>query len=159
MKTKLTFQWLSYSQLSLDQLHDILSLRQAVFVVEQHCPYSDIDGLDRNAWHLLGRDADGTLVAYLRVVQPGCKYPEPSIGRVVTHPSVRDQGLGRELMTIAIEKVEELFPGSPIRLSAQVYARGFYQSFGFDIASQPYDEDGIPHVEMLRAPEKKTTEP
>ena len=155
---KITYQWLAYDQLSADQLHDILALRQAVFIVEQRCPYLDIDGLDRHAWHLLGRDADGALVAYLRAVQPGSKYPEPSIGRVVTHPNVRDQGIGRELMTIGIENVEKLFPGSPIRLSAQVYARGFYQSFGFETAGQPYDEDGIPHVEMLRIPEKESTE-
>ncbi|HDH57425.1 MAG TPA: GNAT family N-acetyltransferase [Bacteroidetes bacterium] len=149
---KIRYEWYEFQQLSPGLLYEILALRQEVFVVEQNCPYMDIDGLDRQAWHLLGRNAEGNLVAYLRIVAPGAKYREPAIGRVFTHKSIRGKGIGRELMIRGIKKAEELFPGSAIRLSAQVYAQGFYAQFGFSAVGEPYDEDGIPHVEMVKIP-------
>ena len=148
---KITWHWLKYSQLSIDQLYDILSLRQAIFIVEQNCPYLDADGLDRRAWHLLGY-RDGELVAYLRVVEPARKFTEPCIGRVVTRQKVRRTGVGKELMREGIRRVEELFPGQGIRISAQAHLEKFYGEFGFRAVRGPYDEDGIPHFEMLRQP-------
>ena len=121
-----------------------------VFVVEQDCPYMDIDGLDRNSRHLLGRDAEGLMRAYLRLTEPGYKYEEPAIGRVVTDKTVRGTGTGGELMQRGVEEAERLFPGRDIKLSAQVYAREFYEKFGFRQVSQPYDEDGIMLIAMVR---------
>lgn len=146
------WQWSSFGQLSAQQFHEIVALRADVFVVEQQCVYQDIDGLDRNAWHLLGwqAEAEQRLVAYLRVVMPGYKYNEPSIGRVVTARYCRGRQLGRQLMRTGIDKVLEQYPGSAIRISAQQHLSAFYQSLGFDESSAPYDEDGIAHVQMLR---------
>lgn len=148
----LHYAWYEFQQLSPGLLYEILSLRQEVFIFEQNCPYKDMDGLDPHAWHLLGRNERGDLMAYLRIVAPGFKYREPAIGRVVTHKSIRGTGIGRELMIRGIEKAEELYRGSAIRLSAQLYAQSFYAQFGFSAVGEPYDEDGIPHIEMVRKP-------
>lgn len=152
--TTIHWQWSKLGQLSPDQLYEILRLRQAVFAVEQNCVYQDTDGKDQFSWHLAGwsDSADSpALLTYLRVVFPGEKYAEPSIGRVVTAPSARGAGLGRELMRRAITLTEGEFPGVAIRISAQEHLQAFYQEFGFVRVSAPYDEDGISHIEMLRA--------
>lgn len=128
-----------------------------VFVVEQTCPYLDADGFDQGAWHLRGWTSEGNgdlLGAYVRVLPPGLKYVEPSIGRVVTHQAMRRTGLGKRLMLEAIRRTELIAPGQPIRIGAQRYLERFYADLGFRIASEPYDEDGIMHVEMLRDPRR-----
>ncbi len=145
----IAWNWLHYAQLSVDQLYDLLRLRQIIFIVEQNCPYPDADGLDPQAWHLLGYEK-GVLIAYLRVVEPGRKFAEPSIGRVVTHSSVRGRGAGRELMVEGLRRTEHLYPGQGIRISAQAHLEKFYGEFGFRTVRGPYEEDGIPHLEMLR---------
>jgi ElaA protein len=145
----LEFDWLPFDRLTGRQVHDVLQLRQRVFVVEQTCPYLDADGADPRCWHGLGVK-DGMLVATARIAPPGLKYVEPAIGRVVTAPEVRRHGYGRELMLSAIAQVKRLYPGQPIRLGAQRYLERFYASLGFLPASEPYDEDGIPHIEMRR---------
>lgn len=139
-----------YPELRLDDLYDILELRQRVFVVEQDCPYLDADGVDPSSWHILGRDDHAALVAYARIIPPGVKYTEPAIGRVVTHPKVRGTGVGRQLMREAIMHAVNLFPGEAIRIGAQMHLVRFYSEFGFEPVGDPYDEDGIPHVEMVR---------
>lgn len=153
------WQWSAFEALSVDVLYTVLAARQAVFVVEQRCAYQDIDGLDAWAWHLLGWQPDlvataggKTLAAYARVVFPGKKYAEPCLGRVLTALSARRQGVGKALLGEAIGRVEGQYPASAIRISAQQYLERFYQEFGFRTVSAPYDEDGIPHLEMLRAP-------
>jgi ElaA protein len=157
----LTWQWCAFEQLSLRDLYAILRLRQLVFVVEQECPYLDADDYDAEAWHLLGHvarhdaDADAAaatplLAAYVRIFPPGIKYEEASIGRVVTHPDVRRTGMGKTLMREALRRTEALAPQSDIRIGAQMYLEKFYGQFGFRRASEPYMEDGIPHIEMLR---------
>jgi ElaA protein len=146
------WQWLRFGQLGVDDLYDALALRERVFVVEQNCPYQDADGLDRHAWHLLGRDAAGTLQAVLRVVDPGHKYTEPSIGRVVTAPEARGTGLGRVLMVEGVQRCTAAWPGQGIRISAQAHLQRFYGSLGFEATGEPYLEDDIPHVEMVRRP-------
>lgn len=143
------WHWLRFPELTPDDLYDALALRARVFVVEQG-PYVDPDGLDRHAWHLLGRDDAGTLQACLRVVDPGLKYAEPSIGRVVVSAERRGQGLGRELMQQGIARCTEAWPGRGIRISAQAHLDRFYGSLGFEAVGQPYDEDDIPHLEMFR---------
>ncbi len=144
------WQWRSYKDLSRDELYAILALRQHVFVVEQECFYQDADGLDQYAFHLMGFDRKGILRGYLRLIAPGKRFAEPSIGRVVVHPEVRCRGLGRELMVEGIRKAEVKYPGKPIRISAQQYLEGFYRGLGFELTGEPYDEDGILHVQMLR---------
>lgn len=142
--------WLTFAELSRQQLYSLLQLRQAVFVVEQNCVYLDADSFDQDAWHLLGENS-GQLAAYCRVLKPGGKYSEVSIGRVLTAEKFRGLGLGKELMSVALTHIESEFPASAVRISAQLYLKKYYQDFGFKPVSEPYDEDGIPHIEMLRS--------
>ncbi len=146
----LRWSWLRWDELGVDELHDALALRARVFVVEQNCPYLDVDGLDRASRHLLGRDDAGTLVAYLRAVEPGRKYAEPAIGRVVTAPDARGAGLGHALIAEGLARCAEVWPGRAIRISAQAHLQRYYARHGFQTVGEPYLEDDIPHVEMLR---------
>jgi ElaA protein len=143
--------WQRFAELGVDNLHDALQLRCRVFILEQG-PYLDVDGLDRESWHLLGRDHANTLLAYLRVVDPAVKYAEPSIGRVITAPEVRGSGLGRALMREGLAGCAVRWPGQAVRISAQARLQGFYAQLGFSVASDEYLEDGIPHLEMLWRP-------
>ena len=145
------WSWARFGELGVDALYDALALRCRVFILEQG-PYQDPDGLDRQAFHLLGRDDAGRLQAYLRAVDPGAKYTEPSIGRVITAPEVRRQGLGWELMREGLARCEQAWPGQGIRISAQAHLQGFYGALGFETVGAPYGEDGIPHVQMFRNP-------
>lgn len=141
-------------ELDARALYDVLALRSLVFVVEQNCVYLDPDGLDVKTWHLLGRDEQGTLQAYARLVPPlakGAKQPLPMFGRVVTAPTTRGSGLGRALIAEAIAHCERLWPGQGLEINAQAYLERFYASFGFVVTSEPYDEDGILHIDMRRA--------
>ena len=131
------------------EVHDIYQARLAVFVVEQKCPFQDVDGADPACWHLTAREA-GEIVAYCRLVPPGTKFAEASIGRVITTGAARRAGHGRELMRRAVAQAEKLWPGKALRIGAQQYLERFYGEFGFATASEPYDEDGIMHVEMVR---------
>jgi ElaA protein len=146
----LNWQWLRFADLGVDHLYDALALRCRVFILEQG-PYLDPDGVDRRSWHLLGRDDAGTLQAYLRVVDPGVKYTEPSIGRVITSPEVRGTGVGRLLFAEGVRRCEDAFPGQGIRISAQAHLERLYGSFGFVRVGEPYLEDNIPHLEMAKA--------
>ncbi len=140
--------WSRFADLGVDNLYDALALRCRVFVLEQG-PYQDPDGIDRRAWHLLGRDDAGELQAYLRVVDPGVKYAEPSIGRVITAAAVRGTGLGRRLVAEGVARCTAAWPGQGIRISAQAHLERFYGGFGFVRVGDPYPEDNIPHLEML----------
>jgi ElaA protein len=136
-----------FDALTVHQLYAILALRQRVFVVEQTCAYLDADGADAPSRHLWAERA-GDIVAYVRLVPAGLKFAEVSIGRVITAPETRGTGLGRELMRRAIAACGQV----PIRIGAQAHLEKFYGELGFVRASDVYDEDGIPHIEMLRAP-------
>jgi ElaA protein len=143
-----------FEKLTPREVHDLLQARSDVFVVEQDCVFPDVDGRDPQCWHLIGREsasADSPLLAYCRLVPPGVKYEEPSIGRVLTTAAGRGQGAGRELMAEAISRLEALWPGRAVRIGAQQYLEKFYGSFGFVRVSEPYDEDGILHIDMVRA--------
>lgn len=145
--------WARFSALAPLDVHDLLGLRQAIFVVEQRCVFADVDGLDPGARHLLVRDAeDGALLAALRVLDAGARFPERSIGRVVVRDRARGTGLGRALVAEAIRRVEADDGPVALRLAAQAHLERFYASLGFARASDVFDEDGIPHLEMLRPP-------
>ncbi|WP_051207113.1 GNAT family N-acetyltransferase [Saccharospirillum impatiens] len=146
------WQCLTFEQLDTRTLYDVLALRAAVFVVEQNCPYQDADGLDDQAWHLLGYRA-GELVGVARLLPPGVAGERPAIGRVVTRANARGQGLGRELMGEAVSALAVLFPGSGMALGAQAHLVHFYQAFGFVPVGAVYLEDGIEHQWMQRAPD------
>ena len=145
------WHWSRFQDLGVDALYDALALRCRVFILEQG-PYLDPDGLDRVSFHLLGRDDTGVLQAYLRVVDPGAKYDEPSIGRVITAPEVRGQGVGWTLMREGIRRCVHAWPGQGIRISAQAHLRAFYGRLGFETVGEPYAEDRIAHVQMFRPP-------
>ncbi|NTW88890.1 MAG: GNAT family N-acetyltransferase [Desulfobulbaceae bacterium] len=143
------FRWCRLEDLTGPEVHALLAAREAVFVVEQNCPYQEADQFDKNSWHLIGYN-DAVISCYLRVIDPGYKYSEPSIGRVLTSKSYRGTGLGRKLTEVGIARTQSTFPAVGIRMSAQAYLRDFYESFGFRVVSDEYMEDDIPHIEMLR---------
>jgi ElaA protein len=142
------WQWRSFDSLSARELYAVISAREAVFVVEQNCPYQDADGLDVDAAHLIGWDGE-LVAAYLRVLDPGVKYSWPSIGRVLTAKSHRGSGAGRQALIEAMRFVPTRFPKQNVRISAQAHLERFYGEFGFVKVSEPYLEDNIPHIEML----------
>ncbi len=136
--------------LGVDGVYDMLALRARVFVLEQGA-FLDPDGVDRSAWHLLGRDAAGELRAYLRVVDPGLRYPEPSIGRVALDQPLRGSGLADTLLAEGIARCAAAWPGQGIRISAQAHLDRFYGRHGFVPVGGVYLEDGIRHLQMFRA--------
>ncbi|MCB0637302.1 MAG: GNAT family N-acetyltransferase [Lewinella sp.] len=145
----LTYSCKRFSELSREELYELLALRQAVFVVEQHCPYLDADGQDQAAYHVLGRDTAGRLATYTRLLPPGTAYPDyAAIGRVITADFARGLGYGRPLMEISIQYCHERFGEVGIKLSAQAHLRGYYHSLGFEAYGPYYFEDGIPHIGM-----------
>ncbi|WP_310387981.1 GNAT family N-acetyltransferase [Roseateles sp.] len=140
-------------ELSPLALYQSLALRSQVFVVEQACVYLDPDGIDLLAWHLLGFDeASNELLASARLLPPLAKGPAhalPEIGRVVSAPAARGSGAGRALMQQALLACEKLWPGQAVAISAQAYLLAFYAGLGFVQTSEPYDEDGIVHIDMI----------
>jgi len=149
----MTWQRSAFADLSVDDLYCVLQKRQEVFILEQTCFYQDFDGLDQGAHHLLGWhlvNGKRELGAYLRVLAPGAKYAEMSIGRVLTARAARGSGAGRALLTEGLAYADALHPGQRMRIGAQRYLEAFYAGFGFVTCSEPYDEDGIIHVDMLR---------
>lgn len=149
-------EWWRFEQLSPGELYDLLRFRQQIFVVEQGSPYPDLDGLDQSARHLLLRDPNG-LGGYLRLApMPG---PPPlrsgravGVGRVALAPQLRGRGLGRMLMDLALERCREEYPDRPVTLRAQIYLARFYRSLGFAATSEPFDDFGVAHVEMVLRP-------
>ena len=147
------WQWCALSELSAEEAYAVLAARSEVFVLEQNCVYRDMDGLDRQAEHLVAWDG-AALAGYLRILGPGLKFQERSIGRVLTALRYRRTGLGRELMARALAQLDARYSGEPVRIGAQARLEAFYASFGFVRASDIYLEDAIPHIEMYRAPAK-----
>ncbi len=141
--------WDGLDELAPRALYALLKLRVDVFVVEQACPYAEIDGRDVGAFHLRILKG-GELAAALRVLPPEEGCDAVKIGRVVVAPAFRGDRLGRRLMREALAFAKARFPGRAVELGAQSYLRGFYGSFGFDAISEEYLEDGIPHIDMRR---------
>jgi ElaA protein len=143
----------AFNELSVNELYDIFRLRMEVFVVEQNCPYQDADGKDQHASHLMGRNSKEELIAYARIFPGGISFNEVSIGRVITSGKARGMGAGKMLMEKAITFCHLIFGNQPVRIGAQSYLIKFYKSFGFEVVSEEYLEDNIPHVEMLKPAE------
>lgn len=145
----ITWRTVPFAALTVTELYEVLQLRTEVFVMEQAGIYQDMDGSDQEAVHVLGA-SDGQLVAYARCFPAGVKFAEASIGRVITRQILRGSGMGHELMRQAIACVFGQWGAQPIRIGAQARLEKFYVQHGFVKAGEPYIEDGIPHVEMLR---------
>jgi len=137
-----------FNELNVMELYNILKVRTDVFVVEQECPYSECDGKDIKSYHLYTKDGDD-VIAYLRILPPGLSYEESSIGRVLVRKDNRGKGLAKEMMKIAMNFIKEDLKEYKIRLSGQEYLINFYKDLGFQVVSDMYLEDGIPHVEMI----------
>ena len=145
------WQWQRFADLDAGGVHEILALRQKIFVVEQNCVYQDADSYDGGSIHLTGRDEKGDIVAYARVIPPGLRFDEPSIGRLLTIKNRRRAGLATEAMRRAVAFCRAGFPRYSITVSAQFYLKDFYRRLGFEVKGQPYDEDGILHIDMRLA--------
>ncbi|MDG2989370.1 GNAT family N-acetyltransferase [Candidatus Synechococcus calcipolaris G9] len=146
---EINWSWKKISDISGAEMHEILALRQSVFVVEQDCAYLDADEWDKQSWHLLGRRDDGQLVAYARLNFPHTRYPEPSFGRVLVTKETRGTGAGRRIVAACIQKSRQEYPGSNMRISAQAYLTKFYEEFGFMGVGDPYEDEGIEHLDMV----------
>ena len=146
--TNLVWKIKSFSELSAEEIYKILNIRQEVFVVEQECYYLDADNYDQKAIHLWA-EKNGDIVAYLRIFREGIKYPEASIGRVLTSKSVRGESLGKTLVAFSLQIIFNKLRSKSIRISAQDYLIKFYSDFGFVDTGKKYLEDDIPHTEMI----------
>jgi ElaA protein len=144
---------LPFDALTGAEVYALLALRQRVFVVEQDCAYLDADGLDADAAHVLIDDGE-SLRAYLRVLRPGVRFDTVTLGRVVVDPAHRGVQLGRRVMEEALAHVARTHGPVPVSLSAQAHLVAFYGSLGFAPTSGVYDEDGIAHIDMRRAPDR-----
>ena len=147
----INWQWATLQDLTAAQMHAILAIRQRVFVVEQNCAYQDADELDLDAWHLTGHRPDGRLAAYLRLIAPGARFPEASIGRLLTVKALRGRKIAGQALEQALRKCEVIYPRQAIRIAAQTYLVDFYRRFGFRAVGSPYKEDGIEHIDMIRS--------
>lgn len=141
-----------YNELTLDEFHNILQLRINVFVVEQNCPYSELDNKDKLAYHLFAfaEEKPDEIIAYTRIFKPGDYYKQAALGRVVVHADYRKKQLGRILIQETIHKIEQHFNTSTIKIGAQTYLQKFYESFDFKQVGDEYIEDEIPHIHMIR---------
>jgi ElaA protein len=154
--TEVRWRQSAFDALSARELYALLQLRQRVFVVEQRCAYLDADGYDHLATHVWAERADPPgdalprVLAVTRFFAPGIKYPEASLGRVVSAPEARRTGVGRAVVARALAGLEAQRGPVPVRISAQQYLERFYQEFGFRTVSEPYLEDDVPHIAMVR---------
>ena len=147
--TNIDWKIKTFSELTTTELYEIIKARIDVFVVEQDCPYPDLDDYDQKAIHLWA-EKEGEVLAYCRIFDKGIKYPETSIGRVVTTEKGRGTGLGKQLISYAIDVIENRLRTTEVRISAQDYLLKFYSGFGFVDTGKKYLEDNIPHTEMFR---------
>ena len=145
----MTIEIKAFNELTLDSLYEVLQLRAEVFVVEQNCPYQDVDGKDQKAMHILGYHKE-QLVAYTRVFKPGYYFDNASIGRVVVKENARQYGFGKDIMKASIAFIEDTLDLSTIELSAQTYLKKFYNDLGFQEIGEGYLEDNIPHIRMIK---------
>lgn len=138
-----------FNDISVDHFHDIAALRIKIFVIEQNCPYQELDGKDKDAFHLYYINQNNEVVAATRILPQGISYDEVSIGRVVVDESYRGTGLGHEIMKQSMLFIKEQYGDVDVRLSAQKHLENYYGRHNFRSTGKEYLEDGIPHVEML----------
>ena len=146
---KFEHQVKSFQELSLEEFHDIIALRIQIFIIEQNCPYQEVDGKDKVAHHLFFKNEMDEIIAVTRILPKGISYEEVAIGRVVVHEEYRGTGLGNQLMADSMNFVKDKYGEVPVRLSAQKHLENYYGNHGFKSTGKEYLEDGIPHVEML----------
>ncbi len=138
-----------WNELTIEELYEILALRESIFIVEQNCPYNDLDYKDQNSLHLFYKE-DNEIIAYLRLLPLGISYEKsPSIGRVITKVNARRRGLSRKLIKYGINYIFNNMNGNSIEISGQKYLRKFYESLGFRVEGDEYLEDNIPHYHMI----------
>jgi len=145
----MTIEILTFSEISSGKMYELLQLRNEVFIVEQNCVYQDIDNKDQKALHILGWKND-ILVGYARCFKPEDYFKEAAIGRVLIRENFRKFGYGKQLVRAAIQAIEGRFKTTKIKISAQTYLTDFYNEFGFKEYGEPYLEDEIPHIAMIR---------
>lgn len=150
MTNRSDIKWriMDFSEMDLELFHDVLKLRIDVFVIEQNCPYDELDGKDQNAIHVIGKGSNNDIRAYARILKPNAEHPA-AIGRVVVRNDLRSSGLGHELMSVCLNWIKTSYGSSRSVLSAQEHLQGFYGKHGYKTTSEVYDLDGIPHVDML----------
>ena len=149
----MNFELKPFESLTLEEFHDLIALRIHVFVIEQNCPYQDLDGKDKKSLHVIGRNSKDEIKATARILPAGVYYPEVGIGRVVVAEEERGTGAGHELMTACMDFIIEEFGKVSVRISAQSHLEKFYNQHLFISTGKEYLEDGIPHVEMLYLPQ------
>lgn len=146
-----TTQWnfKHFTELTALEYHSILELRTSVFVVEQKCPYQEIDQKDLSSYHVWGA-IENEIVAVSRIVEPGISYVDLSIGRVAVKSEYRGTHISRDLMNQSLSFINSTLGEQPVRISAQEHLQTFYHKFGFKTVGSIYLEDAIPHIEMIR---------
>ena len=135
---------ISFTDLTTNQFFELLKLRISVFVVEQNCPYQELDDLDLISNHFFG-SLDGKVIALGRVYR---ELDTVYIGRIAVKRKYRKNGYARKIMEFILKEVKTKFHGLTIELSAQEYLINFYTSLGFVSNGETYLEDGIPHIKM-----------
>jgi ElaA protein len=143
--------WLLYqnfSDFNPSHLYEVVRLRQDIFIIEQNCIYDDIDGLDYKSGHLLLFSGNETLIGYLRIVPPGIKFDELSLGRIAIRKNYRGKGLGKKLIEKGVEIAKERGEVS-VKIEAQAHLEKLYTGLGFKTVSKIYSVDGIPHIQMI----------
>lgn len=145
----ITWHWYNFDEMPVAALYDYLRLRQNVFIIEQKCIYPDIDGEDLCAQHLLGFTAEGNLLGCLRLLPPYGNPALPTIGRLIIAPEYRQQKLAHQLIEEGLRYTRTAYPGMSIRIYAQSHLKAYYQQHGFEKCGEPFDEDGIEHIEMI----------
>lgn len=138
-----------FNELSTSELYAILNLRNEVFIVEQQCVYLDVDHKDLNCYHLCLYD-NNILAGYSRILPKGLSYEDVSFGRVVISPKYRGKGLGKTIVQETLNACEKLFGNVQIKIGAQLYLLDLYKFFNFEAINEPYDEDGITHIDMIK---------
>ena len=144
----MNFTLKTFEQLTNTELYNILKARTEVFVVEQNCPYLEVDGKDVQSYHLF-KEENGEIIAYLRILPPGVSYEELSIGRVLVKKEHRGKKLAQQIMDQALQFIHNELKEKTIKIQAQAYLHNFYASFGFKVISETYLDDNIPHIDML----------
>ena len=137
-----------FHELTLDEFHDLISLRIDVFVLEQNCPYQDLDGKDKQSFHVIIQDENKDIIGTARILPAGISYPEIAIGRVVSSRNKRNAKIGHLIMEQSLLFIDQKWPNQSVKLSAQTHLTKFYEKHGFASTGKEYFEDGIPHTEM-----------